>query len=597
MADEEENKNTDQNTDTDKNIDKDTGIDTTKPLIKGDLKKSFMFSAEALTEAAAAADTKHPQAPAFEHKKVFKSPDEMTVRDIVGENKSLGEVAAAYDDPETAKLIDVARAREAKRTERSKEEEGKSDDELKALREKWEAEDEDTAAQKVDRDKELEGKTDEEQEQLKAKWKEEDTADDGEKAEKKSERKEKPSSIKVTREPRIPARDDDHIDDDHVDDGEAERQLAAKQLESELTDDDKTIISDLADEAKETLNFYKQAELADPGNFKGAYRTHLDYLKALDAKIQEALEEDPDGELEENEKLVAWIDRHKPEYSRADLNRVRDEILKNQIRDETEEKYERRLRNIEQKPEIQKATQAFSDRVFDSTLDSKDETVAEVVALIDEKGLEAAREEFPEEVEVFERVYRNSTKQAETFISMRRGLIDYDKADSTHKGIVDSINKFNDDAVAEIANQDIDTDGVKDGKPFAHIKKWMRMTSEEQENHWTFQTGDLLALMANKAKVDTETGIKEESDRKYQILERQAKKSGIPIEKLITRKAATPAPDKDKDEKPGKKDAKEEAAESASVTANRDKGSVDKDEGTHTGKDSFAVHGLAALRP
>lgn len=588
------------------NIDTDTGIDTSKPLITGDLKKSFMFSAEALTDAAAAAD---PGSPAFKDKTEFKSADEMTPKDLAG-NKTLGELAADYEDPERRKALDEARERESKRKERATELEGKTEEEQTQLKEQWKEEDEGAASIKADREKELEGKSEDEQKVLKEQWEKEDADNEGKPpakkegdAEDEGDRKAGKGRIRVSREPApaADATDDDDIPaDDIQDQPTAETKTAYRtDVYNSLNDDEKALYESLAEEAKETLVFYKNAERVSPTKFKGAFKSQLDYLTELDARVSKIREDDPDADLEDNEKLLRWIENNKPEFSKVELNKARDEILRDEIRREVEDKNERRFKRIEQKPQVEKATQAFSDRIFDDALALDSEETAdfkEVVALIDERGIKAAKEEFPEEVEAFEAVHRESTKNARTFISMRRGLVDYDKNNPEHSSIVQTVNKFNDDAVREMNDPKIESNGVNaEGKKFVHIKKWIRMSDTERENHWTFETGDLLALMANKALNDAHGKVSAEIERKHTILKRQAEKSGIPVEKLLGKKVVGKAEGESTTPKKTKKDAKEEAAESASASSSRSQGSGGKGKGSDSGNRSFAIHGPAAL--
>jgi len=404
---------------------------------------------------------------------------------------------------------------------------------------------------------------------------EEEGGDDKEEKEEKSDEVAKPE-LKVARE--IPREAQETT--------ETPATTATTPVTAETTtatDPDKEFIDALDEEAKHVLDWYEQAEGVDPEKFKGARQKHLDYLKNLDAKVQEIKKNDPEADLEESYELQQFVKDNKPSYSKVDIESAKEEILVQKAHARAKKDYDRELHQIKAQPVVEKMSNEFASETLGLVSKSKTPIIEDVTKVINEEGFEAAQQQYPEESKAIMDSYNSSRDLADAFIGLRNNTVQYDENNPLH---VMAGNK-----VIEYGQQMMSEDNAKhrvnkDGKQFMEPSKYYALTESQRSQHWTFSTDQILKFMQEDARQGSEKAVDQVQVRKYNYLEKVAKSRNIPIDDLVT--------DKDKPVSMiSSDDARDEAAESTSVTSSRASGSTVAEDTEHKGSSSFMLHGLS----
>jgi hypothetical protein len=283
------------------------------------------------------------------------------------------------------------------------------------------------------------------------------------------------------------------------------------------------------------LEFYRDAEAIMP-EFKGSYDKQLSYFQRLEEKIAKLKESDPDTPIEENEDYLAFVENNKPQWSADLISDARSEIIIREAQARSDSKYEKKIHALETRPRIEKATKAFNNQAFSEITSIDSSTMNEISVIMDEKGggkrgVEAAREQFPDEVDAMMKVYSGYSAVAEAMMTVMEGIIPYDPNNPLHEQAGNKVNEFGQSMLAQDPKHH-----DRNGKKFVTNAQWNGLTDQQREAHWTFSTQELTDFLSADAAIEAEVIIGDIEANQYKVLERVAKNKGITVEELAGKK-------------------------------------------------------------
>lgn len=314
----------------------------------------------------------------------------------------------------------------------------------------------------------------------------------------------------------------------------------AEEDPSQLTTAEQEFIDKLPEEAKKSINFWKDAESVDP-KYKGYAKRQINYIKQLSQKVQELRDQDPDLPIAENPKYIAWVKNNKPSINKSEIERLKEEIIIKRAEERVSQKQESKLQEFEnwkrqqeiektQGPIYQKQRAQISNELTDAISNLPEAT--EVMGLYrktlaesndSEKAIQAMREEYPEESAIIAQHYSQGKAMIDNLLAVRMGLVSKEninlKQGSLHKEIASRILA---QEQAMITDPRLKGKLIKDGKKFATTKQLQAMSPAERQKHWTFSTDDLVSFF----KQETVARTKKELLRHKKFIDRVLTKYG-----------------------------------------------------------------------
>ena len=256
---------------------------------------------------------------------------------------------------------------------------------------------------------------------------------------------------------------------------------------------------EFSEEERDMLETARVAEGVDP-KFKGYagkldkfYRAHADFMKKKRG-------EDPEFDFsEDNPEYSAWLVANRPpaipqhELRKIERERIRQEISSDadakvaQVREE--------LRRRDEEPKIRDRSQRFMTDSFKESLPD------EVAALLKEKGVAAARAEYPYEFHIVSEVAKQASGMMSEFLSLTSGIKKFNADQHTdegkmHKSIIDWIDQECDDFATNGGPYRI----REGGQTFLGRTKFYSLPAAQRTKYWTFSDDDLIEIAKGTMK-------------------------------------------------------------------------------------------------
>jgi hypothetical protein len=322
----------------------------------------------------------------------------------------------------------------------------------------------------------------------------------------------------------------------------------------QLSDEDRAFLDTLPDEAIESVEFFVDAEWVDE-KYKGYAKRQLEYLKQHQAKIDELEEADPDTDVTENPKYLAWVKKNRPHIPQRERRRLEREIVirEAEVRAEKKlaEKYEKELdenRNWrtrqERMPKVQQRTQGFAKSMIESlsSVEEAEDAVKVYNKVLEETGDvkkagEAMREEYPEESDILAHTNRIAMALGSELIALKNGIKDFDSQERLHQELLVRVNA-QEEAMSKPAMKD---KRIRDGRTFATAADYREMTPEQRKKHWTFSTDDMLSFIQAEARFQATKRLKEHKERVSRYVQKYG--GGKPAPKNPDKAPRKEAPD------------------------------------------------------
>lgn len=307
------------------------------------------------------------------------------------------------------------------------------------------------------------------------------------------------------------------------------------------------IVERLPQEARESVEFWLDAEEADP-RYKGFAKKQINYIRSLSQKVKQLREEDPDTPLDENPKYRAWVKQNKPAVPAKEIDRLKKEIVINEAKRRVKEETSKEVEDLrqwkdqqEREKEIQKKLPALQQKsgTFAKVLIEELTKVPEAeepMTLFNQKlaelkdpvkAAEAMAEEYPEEANIITRNHAQSKAIADEFLKVRMGIVKPDpETNRLHSLIAERVIAQED----AMMSPEMKSRRIRDGKMFTPAYQYRQMNPEERARHWTFNDEEVLNFLSAEAIHRTR---RELSDNKKRI--------NLLIQKYGNRKAANRA--------------------------------------------------------
>ena len=284
---------------------------------------------------------------------------------------------------------------------------------------------------------------------------------------------------------------------------------------------------ELRPEQQEEYEIAQYLEKKDPTK-KGVSAKLLAYYNAEKAFLEKRVaEEGDDYDPSTDPEYRKFLTKNAPPMSAAErkaavtqriteeaetraAERVRQEMTP--VLDQTQ----RKLREMEEKPKIQKRINEYLDEVASGMPE-------EVVKFYTESGGDMAktREAFPMEFDIVERTVRGALTVADEFLHIRSGLKDLDvKGNPKHQYIHDFVKER-----AEVFLERGGPALTRGNKSFVHPFKWK---AGMEQTHWTFDDNDILSMLKVRAQQDARAQIARENKRVETLLTARQRRTTAP---------------------------------------------------------------------
>ena len=250
------------------------------------------------------------------------------------------------------------------------------------------------------------------------------------------------------------------------------------------------------EEEKELVETLRWAEKA--GKADGKSTAYVDFLK----KHQQFLKsEDVEVGSYEHEE---WVKENRPDLDPQQVRQWERGYLKHQIQEEmrTETREQQhKLRELEVRPELE----AQRARITDTLVSQLPKEVLEGLEKHGPENQHKLMEELPVETSVSNQAYTETRDQVMAYLNVTRGLETYDPENPAHSAAAAKVVEFGKQMEARPDKEAL----VQDGKQFVPREKFVTMSPEERESHWTFTPEHILSLFAEDMRLRINAGIEE----------------------------------------------------------------------------------------
>lgn len=380
-------------------------------------------------------------------------------------------------------------------------------------------------------------------------------------------------------------------DGEPFDQKEAEPTKDQKQPEQEqdkeepdafgYTDEDKSLLNALPPSAKESVEFWQDAENADP-KYKGYAKRQLDYLRKHKDKVDELRDKDPDTPIEENPQYVTWVKRNKPSITGAEKRRLDREIVINEAKKRLKEEQGKDIEDLrswkeqqefERKngPELEKRSQQFASNLVNELEKVADEPMKLFREKLEETGDptkagQAMSESFPDEAEIIARNHRAGKTMADELLKLRMGFKKPDlENNEMHKTLAQRI-------VAQeqaMMKPNMKSKRQRDGKMFVPASQFAQMDDAQRSKHWTYSDNEILNFLSAETLHRTQRDLENHKKNVDRILQRYGKSKN-------SAQNTSKSSSENKEEKPRHEGADSPASSRRSSGEGKDEGSGSK---------------------
>lgn len=269
--------------------------------------------------------------------------------------------------------------------------------------------------------------------------------------------------------------------------------------------------ADVTAEERDELELYKFIEAKDPSK-KGLLQKGLKFLeenkKFLEKRVQE---EGGDYDPSTDPQYQKFLDANEPKLSSFEKRRFTIQRETDGLKQEAYEqvkkellpqiqKNERKLLEYELNPKIQSRIDAFRSEVAEVMPE-------EVVKVWRENNHDftKVKEQFPIEFDAISSSSMGAIHVAQEFLRLRNGLSNLQENNSQHQYIQHFI-----DEQARVFAEKGGNSRIKDGKQFIHPYQFKRGMEEQ---YWTFEDDDILAMLKVQAGREAKARIAIEYQR------------------------------------------------------------------------------------
>ena len=326
----------------------------------------------------------------------------------------------------------------------------------------------------------------------------------------------------------------------------AEAEAKKKETEAKSWEDS------LLDEERDQLQLARYAEQKNPAKYKGLAAKTEKFLKDLAAKT-DAADFDPDSEVYQD-----WLEKERPVLSNSEVRILERERGADTAREEAtkqgREVLDKTYRMIET-PNIKRDADAYFVQASNAVLPDE-------VAKVFKESPAKAKEEYPMEYEIVERVMSQHADDIEELFSLTRRNPDtgntvkaFNAQDPRHNRVLNM--------VTTIESEFKKTGGaetVRDGRRFLTRGELSQVAPKDHGKYWTFSSKEIAERSTALAKAAVNKEITGELDRLKRLgFERKAKVVAAP---------AAPAAKSPPAARPSPMPAKNDGGSSGSATDN-----------------------------
>lgn len=235
------------------------------------------------------------------------------------------------------------------------------------------------------------------------------------------------------------------------------------------------------------------------GKAKGKSSQYVDFLR----KHQEFLKSGVEVNSYEHEE---WLEENRPSLNPAEVRQWERGYDRYQAKEEMREEMReqnKKLRDLEVRPELEaqrsRINEALIQQLPKSVLDGLEEYG------MDAEGQKKLMEALPVETSVSNQVYVETRDQVMAYLDVTRGVKKFDPDNPAHTAAARKVVEF-----GRMMESRPDKEAlVRDGKQFAPREKFVTMSPEERDKHWTFSPDHILGLFAEDMRLRVEKGIEE----------------------------------------------------------------------------------------
>lgn len=222
------------------------------------------------------------------------------------------------------------------------------------------------------------------------------------------------------------------------------------------------------------------------------YRAHADFMKKKRA-------EDPEFDFsEDNPEYSAWLVANRPpQIPQHEMRKIERERMRQEIASDADAKVAQvreELRRRDEEPKIRARSHQFMVESF------KDSLPDEVQALLKEKGVDAAKAEYPYEFHIVSEVAKQASGMMNEFLSLTAGIKKFNRDSNTdegkmHKSIIDWIDQECSDFAANGGQY-----RIREGKTFLGRTRYHSLPAAQRGKYWTFSNDDLVEIAKGTMK-------------------------------------------------------------------------------------------------
>lgn len=294
-------------------------------------------------------------------------------------------------------------------------------------------------------------------------------------------------------------------------------------------DPDADYIATLPDDAKEELESAVVAERVLGGKYAGHKKKLVGWLKGVDAEIERLRKENPDRSFgsddSEYQSRLAELRKNKPVISRQDEREIERRIVRSEVKQEVLEELHpqitevaRQTKAIELKPKVAATATKFAEHIT-NMISGHSPTLKPIMEDAAKLG-DKARDHYALEMDIIEERTNVAKELMSEYLMVKNGATKIDPKNLTQTQA--ELNKF----IVSQGEEFSKTGGKKlvdaQGRRFIpnhqmnSIARQVRegqLDQSELDKYWTFNDEMILGMLAVKAVVEIEAGVRYETER------------------------------------------------------------------------------------
>ena len=288
---------------------------------------------------------------------------------------------------------------------------------------------------------------------------------------------------------------------------------AKPTLPAPTVDADEDYVRGLTAEQQEELNEASVAEQLMPDRHKDRRKKLIAYYRNVDATATKLLTDNAAADYNlDDDAHYKQVLASKPKLEVVDMRKVQRKMGNEELRRELEPELteiKRKQVEVEVQPQLAVVADNFSRAAREAIAADEKSPMAPVLKMFAEKGIEAAKHEFPLESEIMIEEGAKSRERAREYVRLvhmtKAGHNVFDANNPIHAELVDFINTEGDRFVQD--GGDLLVRGGKRFLPRAQYGELLKQQPGEAGKYWTFSDSDVLGMMAQQSKTNMENRI------------------------------------------------------------------------------------------